>query len=441
MAHDRIRSPQADLALPEPRQEPTSAEGGARSSGAPARTYPRGINVVGYFRAELGVGEAARRLVAGLRSADIPYATITCTTRTVSRQEHPFDDGMSQSTLYDVNLVCVNADQLPVVARDLGPALFRGRYCVGVWWWEVSVFPAYLQASFDLVDEVWVGSEYVREAIAHSTAKPVRVIPIPVDSTTKELLDRATLGLPRGFMFLFVFDFLSIFQRKNPLALVAAFRRAFEPGSGAILVIKSVNGELYPQQRELLQRAASAHPDITTIDDYLPAHEKNSYMAACDCYVSLHRSEGFGLTMAEAMSYGKPVIGTGYSGNLEFMDEENSFLVPYTAARVPSGCDPYPVGAEWAEPDVEAAARIMRWVFEHPEIASERGERGRRDILSKHSPARTGDFVAQRMDEMTIGGGPRARAVPAVGPAPSRPHRSWPPGGVRPFVRRLLRRK
>ena len=147
-------------------------------------------------------------------------------------------------------------------------------------------------------------------------------------------------------MFLFVFDFFSVLERKNPLGLIEAFTRAFRPGEGPMLVIKTINGD--SQRSTISKRCAPrrrAGRDILVIDEYYSAEEKNALLGLCDCYVSLHRSEGLGLTMAEAMGLGKPVIATGYSGNLDFMTPENSYLVDYMMGAVPADCDPYPRGS------------------------------------------------------------------------------------------------
>src|SRR5262249_52403809 len=158
---------------------------------------------------------------------------------------------------------------------------------------------------------------------------------------------RSDLRLPPGFMFLFVFDLFSIVERKNPFGLITAFTRAFQPGEGPILVIKTINGHLRLNDLERVRAAAAGRPDIAIVDEYYTAQQKNALLGICDCYVSLHRSEGFGLTMAEAMGLEKPVIATGYSGNVDFMTPHNSFLVDYVTGSVPAGCAPYPVGSAW----------------------------------------------------------------------------------------------
>ena len=430
----------------------------AEASGSLSRDMEPGINIAGYFRAELGIGEAARQIAEGVRAAGVPFSTVIYEEGTSSRQRHPLEGATASEPIYDTNLICVNADRLLSFASDMGPDFFRGRYSIGVWWWEVPQFPRVMHPAFDVVDEIWVGSDHVRDAISAETEKPVLTIPIPVTLSDQPPLPRSKVKLPEGFLFLFVFDFFSVFERKNPLAVIDAFTRAFEPGEGPRLVIKSINGDKVGVALEALRAAAAGRPDVTVVDEYVSAHEKNSYMAACDCYVSLHRSEGFGLTMAEAMAHGKPVIATGYSGNLAFMTEDNSYLVPYNLTTIPPGCEPYPAGSEWAEPDRARAAVLMRRVYEHPEEARERGAQARRDILERQAPERLGEFVAQRLEEIRElrlveparevpewifagGGTPLARAAAYVarGPGGVRTSRSRFGAPVL-FLRRVLNR-
>jgi hypothetical protein len=162
--------------------------------------------------------------------------------------------------------------------------------------------------------------------------------------------------------------------------------------------VKSTNGDRWLAKLEELRAAASERDDIHIVDGYVSAAENESLMSACDCYVSLHRSEGFGLTMAEAMAREKPVIATGYSGNLAFMTEETSYLVPYSLTRIPVGVDPYPAGAEWADPDLNAAADLMRHVYEQRLEAEERGRRARAQIAQQLSLDRTVSFLQSRLN-------------------------------------------
>ena len=201
-------------------------------------------------------------------------------------------------------------------------------------------------------------------------------------------------------MLLFSFDFLSTAERKNPWGLVEAFSRAFTPDEGPVLVVKSINADRRPADAERLRLAAAGRPDVILNEDYLDAPARDALVAHCDAYVSLHRSEGLGLTMAEAMAWGKPVVATGYSGNLHFMTDENSFLVPFRPAPIPAGCEPYPVGGRWADPDLDEAARLIRLVVDDPAGAAVRGARAASDIAVMHSPEAAGAAFAARLAEI-----------------------------------------
>jgi glycosyltransferase involved in cell wall biosynthesis len=357
------------------------------------------VNVVGYMRAELGIGEVARQIVSGIERAGVLCSTLTYG-RTLSRQEHPFSHVDCMTAPYDTNIICINADQLSFFRSDVGSAFFNERYSIGVWFWEVARFPTRFHSAFDVVDEVWVASEFVRRAICAETSKPVRVVPLPIGEPSAITFSRDELNFPDGFLFFFSFDFLSVFERKNPLAVVQAFKQAFEPNEGAVLVIKSINGARDTHSLGRLQAAAAHRSDIYVVDGYVSASKKNSMVAACDCYVSLHRSEGYGLTMAEAMAYSKPVIATRYSGNLTFMNDANSYLVPFRPVAIPKRCGPYPAGDEWADPDVAAAAELMRLVYDSRDEAREVGRMARAALVAHHTMEQTASFISRRLGEI-----------------------------------------
>jgi glycosyltransferase involved in cell wall biosynthesis len=231
---------------------------------------------------------------------------------------------------------------------------------------------------------------------------PVIALPPPVQAPAESAAP-LRLGVPEGFLFLFVFDYLSTIQRKNPQGLIEAFKLAFAPGEGPQLLIKTINGPLRPLAEEEVLWAAHGRSDIHLVDRSLSGAELAGVMAACDCYVSLHRSEGFGLTLAEAMAIGRPVIGTGYSGNVDFMNAENGYLVDYTIARVGPDCEIYPPEGEWAQPSVEHAAELMRRVHEHPEEAARLGARAREDIARMLSPRAAGAAMRRRLEQLSGG--------------------------------------
>ncbi len=397
-----------------------------------------GVNLAGYFQTETGVGQIGRLLVAAVKATGLPYSTLRVT-RTTSRQQADFDDS-SSPVRYPINIATVNADQFVLWADEVGRDLLSGRYTIGVWAWEVEDFPDCYRESFDLVDEIWAISSFGKAAIECKTVKPVHVIPYQVpEIRVANDLDRQALGLPEQPYFLFMFDYLSVFERKNPLGVIEAFCRAFTEGSGPILVIKSVNGARFRTQREQLRRACDSRCDIYLIEDYLPPQDVESLVAQSAAYVSLHRAEGLGLTMSEAMSAGRPVIATGYSGNLDFMDESNSLLVPYEPVEIPVSAAPYGPPTQWADPDLDVAARFMRWVVENELEAAALGLRAQESVHSTCDLDRTADFVTGRIraiSELQSAG--RDGPTPAIGQRAGEPDEPVAAPDVLDLGRRLL---
>jgi glycosyltransferase involved in cell wall biosynthesis len=412
-ANGSQHAPRRDAPQTVPASTPDS-----ESEPPPLSQAPFGVNVVGYFRSEVGTGEAARQVVAALDSQQVPVMPIHGQTIPLSRQGHSYTTAAPEDAAYPVNLICMNADMLPEFASQAGAEFFGGRYSIGLWFWEIAQFPERWRSSFSLVEEVWAPTAHVAAALEPVASVPVTTVRIPVSFPPLEPRSRADLGLREDrFLFLFSFDYLSVFERKNPMAVIEAFRNAFEPSSGASLLIKCINHERDPESHRRLLAAAAAHSGIGVIDRYMSPEDNRSLTALCDCYVSLHRAEGFGLVPAEAMWLGKPVIATGYSGNLDFMTPSNSLLVDYRLVPVGQGADPYPADAQWAEPDTAHAARLMREVCDDPERAQRLGAVAAADIRRTHSPRAAGEIMRRRLE--AIRGTGRAR--------PSDPVRSHPP--------------
>ncbi|HEY8217675.1 MAG TPA: glycosyltransferase family 4 protein [Acidimicrobiia bacterium] len=410
---------------------PTDAEQAERRArrraARPAGPRAAGVNVVGYLGAALGLGEVARNLVDALREAGVPVAAVT-NPATDSRDLYEVDTVAPDDAPYDVNLFVVTADMLAPLAGRLGPGFLAERRNIGLWFWEADRFRAGGPTPATvLLDEVWAPSAFVRGAIdAAAPGIPVETVPVPVSSPAiRADIDRAALGLPAdAFAFLFMFDYFSVVERKNPVGLVDAYRRAFAPDDGAVLVLKSINGARRADDVAALRRGTADRPDIIVLDEYLSPDEHAAMLARCDAYVSLHRAEGLGLTMAEAMSIGKPVVATAYSGNLEFMEDDVAFLVDSTLVPIGAGVDPYPADGRWAEPDVEHAAALMRKVFDDPAHAAAVGRRASDRIRSRWSAS----AVAPRLRELVD----QARARPRD------PAGSWREFFMRGWRNRLL---
>jgi glycosyltransferase involved in cell wall biosynthesis len=352
---------------------------------------PEGLNVIGYDD-ESGLGQIARLVVETLRQAGIPYGVVPIGRRFRWRRE--------ARPNFDTNLFCVNAQMLPGLVETLGASFFRERRTIAFWWWEVDRFPAVMSWASHLVDEIWVGSDHVRAAIAAAVTKPVFKFPVPIARPWTAPVDRTSMGIPPGrFAFLFSFNFWSVFARKNPLGLIDAFSRGFSPNEGPVLVLKTVRGSDFPRELASMREAAAKRPDVFVIDRKMGRTEYGGLVSACDAYASLHRAEGFGLTIAEAMALGKPAVATGYSGNLAFMTDENSFLVPHTLVPIPPDTEPYIAGGHWAEPDVAAAAVLMRSVVEQPSVAAMKSRTALSDLNSRHDFDAAATFIRERLAE------------------------------------------
>jgi len=350
---------------------------------------PRGVNLVGYLSGELGIGTSARLMDAALQAAHVPTSTFAASVNLQSRATAAYR--RSDGTRYDTSLLAVNADQTSAVAESLADIVARS-YRIGMWYWEVESFPASRDAAFRHIDEVWVATDFVREAIAARSRVPVRTVtpPLPQRSAVDPPEVPERLNIPTGRpWFFFAFDYLSTVERKNPLGLIEAFDRAFpvDDAQGPVLVIKTLNAGRRVGDAERVRLASAHRSDIILIDEYLEPDELTALMARCTAYVSLHRAEGLGLTIAEAMAWGRPVVVSAYSGNMQFTNSGNAFLVDCAMTTIPADAEPYPAGTLWGDPDLGQAAAILRRVIDDPVAASAVGRQAAEDVRVLHSPS------------------------------------------------------
>ena len=368
--------------------------------GARALTGSFGANIIGYLRTESGLGEAARATVRAAQAGGVP-AVLTATDVEITQRKDDLSCAREAAgNPYFCNIFHLNAPAMPETLGRLGGNFYFPRYNVGFWFWELEHFPQEWKPGFGYLDELWVASAFTQEAVAKVAPVPVTRIPLGVEVTEIGALPEEAKAIPAGrFVFLFVFDYHSYAERKNPLGLLNAFQAAFPAGAGAHLVLKAAQSERDPEYHRRLVKTARPG-DVTLIDRYLDRRDVNALLERCDCYVSLHRSEGFGLPLAEAMYLGKPVIATAYSGNLEFMRPENSYLVPWRPTRIERDHGPYRKGWHWADPDLEAAGRLMRGVYERREEAARVGAEGARVIREEFSYAVVGRLIRERLRQV-----------------------------------------
>ena len=369
-----------------------------------------GVNLLGHFRHESGVQQEVMFYAQAIRDAG--YRTLLRDVPVGYPRDWRQPERYLDLERGDISLIKIGAQEpLDAVYPQAGLHPRPGVYRVVCWSWELEQFPADAVARAGLANEIWVPSEFCARAVRRLvTDRPVFVNWPAVVAQPCATLPRSHFGLPEDrFLFAFVFDMGSVMERKNPLAAIAAFRRAFRPGDPAHLVIKvsraSANRDGFAQLT-----AAAREAGVTVIDRVMPREESLGLIAACDCYVSLHRSEGFGSTPAEAMLLGKPTIATAYSGPLDFLTPHNSFPVEFRLTELDRDYPPYPKGAVWAEPSVEHAAERMRWAFDHRDEARAVGEVARADMAERFSVAATAKRIAARLSSLS--GGPNG-TIPA----------------------------
>ena len=347
-----------------------------------------GWSVLAYATSEHGVGEAGRRMSSLMNRLGMPVETVGIREGPLSRQQHRSERPLVDTVGYENAVVCVNADQTPRVSRMLDLSAIRGRKA-GLWFWELDSFPPEHLRSLAYLSEVWVTSSFTYEALRRDADRPVHLVHLPIVPTSEPTrFTRRSLRMPDDtFVFLTNFDFLSVLQRKNPIGVIHAYRDAFGPQDGAVLIVKSINGHLRPLDFERMYREAQDRPDILFEDAYVTSAGMKAMIELADCYVSLHRSEGYGLNMADAMAHGTPVIATAYSGNLDFMTTQTAELIPFELTEVGPLAAPYDPAARWAEPDLDRASEAMRRLFDDRAVGDRLSRAATAHLLDHFSPA------------------------------------------------------
>jgi glycosyltransferase involved in cell wall biosynthesis len=360
---------------------------------APVVPAPRpfGVNLIGYAYGQLGIGEDLRMTALALQAAGIPFAVVNfppgaeVAQNDRSMAAHVVDEGP-----YAINIFCMTALETGRFYAEHGLRQFAGRYNIGYWPWELSQWPRDWTLAFGLVDEVWGSTAHIRNSLLTARApafgKPLHVMPLVAEVPNAAHLrqpemrahTRKRFGLPKSArLFCFSFDLNSSIHRKNPQAVVDAFVRAFPPSdryAGEVGLVVKVQSPRRPHRTwGRLKALAAADSRIHIIEGSLPRDDLLALYAACDCFVSLHRAEGFGRGMAEALQLGLHLIATDYSGNTDFCRRpefsEQVSLVPFRLTKVRPGQYPYGEGQVWASPSLAAAAAAMRRFVEMPQSA------------------------------------------------------------------------
>jgi glycosyltransferase involved in cell wall biosynthesis len=360
----------------------------------------KGINLIGHFGKCLGLAQSARLIISSLQKQSIPFSLISEDSWASAHPTEHFPYPITNEFIYPVNLFCLDPNHNAKFVEKIDWNCVKDRYNIALYFWETNRLPKKAKGWWYYLDEIWTPTHYVHEHISIASPIPIYRIPLPVElPRVSENMSKENFNLKNRFTFLFYFSFFSILNRKNPLAIVQAFKKAFPNRQDVQLVIKSQNGHHFPDQLKGLLKEIDQDSRIVWLDQTMDAQACFDLMNVCDCYISLHRSEGFGLTMAEAMLLEKPVIATGYSGNLDFMNEENSFLCLHQLVPIGKG-NFYPPKGVWADVDIDHAAFLMNHVFYHPAEAHSKGQKGKEYILKHHSCEVVGQHISWRLNKI-----------------------------------------
>ncbi|MGZ8969766.1 MAG: glycosyltransferase family 4 protein [Telluria sp.] len=366
-----------------------------------------GVNIFGSVFGQFGIGEDARMAGKALLSARVPMTMIDCPPGAgVSQNELEMAEFVGGAAVYSHNIFCMPALEHARCFAEKGTLAMRDRFNIGYWPWELIRWPDEWMHLLSLPHEIWVSSQHTFDAVAPVSPVSVRLMPMAVEANHVEQRTRASFGLTESAtLFLFSFDLNSTTGRKNPAACVAAFLRAFphrEQANDVGLVIKVIGKSFGEQSWHDLLEIQRRDPRIHLIHQTLPRSEMLALYRICDCFISLHRAEGFGRCIAEAMLLGRPVITTRYSGNLDFTNESNSFLVDQRMKRI--GMDEYPFsrGQSWADPSVAAAAAQMRLVARDPVLAAGKARRGQKKIQDVHGVVHVGQRYRKVLESISI---------------------------------------
>jgi glycosyltransferase involved in cell wall biosynthesis len=388
--------------LPASKEHLPDIEPVAEPEEAPEPGYAKGVNIVGFIRAEMGIGESSRLAARAISAADIPFDILNFPVTSIRMDDMTWAHKEVSDPEYKVNIIHTNADTLRSVHHHFGASLFDKRFNIGYWHWELPDFPDEFCDGFHFVSEVWAPSNFVVESIAKKSTVPVIRIPHGVEVNPPQDVSRATFGLPDDkFLFFSMYDTHSYQRRKNPQGAIHAFKQAFDPTDESVgLVVKLNHSKANPSDIDEIRNLVKGYSNIYVIDRILSRGDTDGLLNCTDCFVSLHRSEGFGLGLAEAMYLGKPVIGTYWSGNTDFMNATNSCIVDFSIVGVGGDWGPYKGYQTWAEPDLGHAAHYMREIMYNTDFRNSIAFNGMQHIRTYFSPQVVGQMIKERLQHL-----------------------------------------
>ena len=362
---------------------------------------PMGINVYGMLRAENGLAQGAKLYARAVMASGIPCSLVDMYYLDfLTQSDHRLDPYISRKGKYAINVIHINANQIEAACHDYPHRLFDNHYNIGVWLWELEKIPDSWIQKMDYVDELWAPAGFVADAMKKGTDKPVITIPYGIE-TPKEEAGRSDFGFEDSeFLVLAMYDANSYASRKNPEGAIEAFVKAFGgTEENAALVLKVGNGS-EDELAALRKRLDASGIRYYLVTERFSKPRLNALIACCDVFLSLHRSEGFGLVIAEAMNLGVPVVATGWSANAEFMPEECTCRVSYRLIPVGDAYQFEEESQRWADPDTGEAAEYLKMLKRNPDRAAQMAREAKRYIEENYSISRCGEKMKQRYAEI-----------------------------------------
>lgn len=365
--------------------------------------YEVGINLIGNIRSETGLGESMRILARVLKENQIPFVIINVDSwANEDNNIHDWDEYIVEKPRYAINLIHINAGEWARYYSDFDNSLLDYRYNVAYWLWELETFPKVWRPCINTVDAIWAPSQFICDCLKKYTEKPVVHVPYAIWLKEPVTYGRDAFGLPEDvFLYLLMYDFRSVSERKNPKASIAAFKKAFtaeEANEKKVGLIIKVNNAATDAEVNNLKKQLEGYEYIYFITRNLSRDQVESLEAVADVLISLHRAEGFGLPMAEAMYLGTPTVVTNWSANAEFVTEDSACLVGGEFIELTTQIGPYEKGNRWMDADVDQAAGYVRRLYVDKEYYDGIEKSGITQVRRVLSYGKTGKIMKEQME-------------------------------------------
>ena len=389
----KVSNPLADMVIRgELEKKPTKYRPGV---------YPDGINLYGLLKAEIGLAQGAKLYAKAIEEGGIPHTLLNLSyCYDLAQNDRTFDDRLATENKYAINVAHINPPEWRMALGKFPQGQFNGHYNIGVWLWELEKIPADWVPIIRYVDEIWVPSRFIAEAVKKETDKPVTVIPYGIEVPYDEKVTRADFGLDEDdFLVLMMFDSRSYASRKNPGAAIDAFREAYGVNPEKVKLVIKINN---PSEEDIafVEEHMGGTDGYVLITERLEKEKLNSLIRLCDVFISLHRAEGFGLVMAEAMALGTPAVATNWSSNTEFMTEESACMAGYELVPVNGAYLGDDGTMMWAEANVAQAAGFLKRLKEDEEFYREKVEKGKEMIEERLSVGSCAKLIKERVGEI-----------------------------------------